>query len=167
MLENMAQQEFVRLRDGGRDFEIRLQERGERILSERREEMAQLQARADADGEDYVQSISDQVYRLAGILEEQRAAREQYGERIRNSLEAEFQKVEEAIAALRQAHTDATRTMERMVQDVYSRLGGEIQQERSQREVVQNRLLGLLEDTCGRLEASLTYGSGTPVRRVL
>jgi len=168
ILENNAQQDFVKLKKDRRDLETRVQERGDRIIAQGREEIRKFPGLGGGtDGGSCVQTISDQVHRLAGILEEQRAAREEYGERIQNSLEAEFQKLDEAMHAERKLRGEALHTMESMVQDVCARMSSEIQQEREQRETVQGKLLGLLEETCGRIEASFSGGPCEPMQRAI
>merc|ERR1712187_151539 len=99
--------------------------------------------------------------RMAAILEEQRSARIEYGERIAQSLETEFQKVQDAIVAEQKLRFEAEGTMLHMVEDVYHRIRREVQQERSQREAVQGKLLGLLEETCNRIEGSFSHMSKT------
>jgi len=159
ILEGNVQQDLIKAREDRKDFQARLEERGEKFLRERREEIRQYR-HVDEDA-DYPQRLSDQVYRINGILEEQRTARVEYGERISKSLEAEFKKVAEAVVAEKSLRFEAQETMERMVQDVCLRMTKEISQEREQRESVQSKLLGLLEETCGRIEASFS-GYSTP-----
>merc|ERR1712232_736817 len=103
----------------------------------------------------------------ASVLEEQRVARVESGERIAASLEAEFQKLQEAVAAEEKLRFEAEGTMLGMVEDVRSRMLGEIKQERVEREAVQSKLLGLLEDTCNRIESGFCGTAITPAHGVL
>lgn len=138
------------------EMEARAEEVAAAVVAEQREEIRRDFARRDAVHEDYAREIGDEVKRLAVILEEQRSTRIEYCERIVQSLEAEFQKVHEAIVAEQKLRFEAEGTMLRMVEDFCTRIRGEIRQERSQREAVQGKLLGLLEDTCNRIEASFS-----------
>jgi len=54
-----------------------------------------------------------------------------------------------------------------MVEDVRSRMLGEIKQERLEREAVQSKLLGLLEDTCNRIESGFCGPGVAPTSRAL
>lgn len=158
-LENHTQQDVAKSREDRRDYHVRLEERLDKFFLDRFEECrhtrsssASTRKQEDSSCRDLSERLCCEVDRVGGILEEQRMAREAYGDRILSSLQAEFQKVSDAIHAERNLRHEAQHTMQRMVQDVCMRIRGEIQQERDTRETVQNRLLGLLEETCGRIE---------------
>lgn len=114
--------------------------------------------------EQYSQELSEEVKRLSVILEFQRSARLEHGERTVSSLEDEFQKLHEAIVAEQQLRFDAEGTMIRMVEEMRNQMQNEIMQERAQREAVQGKLLCLLEETCHRIEAPL-LSSRTPAKQ--
>eukprot|EP00932_Pfiesteria_piscicida_P021040 SRR837773.7835.p1 GENE.SRR837773.7835~~SRR837773.7835.p1 ORF type:complete len:233 (-),score=76.16 SRR837773.7835:35-670(-) len=156
-LSSHVEQDLAKSREERRDFHLRIEERCSKFFSDRAEELRSRQGtklRPEDGYADLADRLSCEVDRVGGILEEQRLAREGYGDRIQNSLQAEFQKVEDAILAERALRHEAQHSMQRMVQDVCMRIRGEIQQERDTRETVQNRLLGLLEETCGRIEVN-------------
>merc|ERR1712060_722098 len=106
---------------------------------------------------DYAREIEDEVNRLTGIMEDQRAARIEAGERAAGVLDAELQKVEDAVVTEQKLRFEAESTVQRMVEDLSARMVAEIQRERSQREAVQGKLLSLLEDACGRIEATFEF----------
>eukprot|EP00933_Yihiella_yeosuensis_P062501 TRINITY_DN6545_c0_g1_i1.p1 TRINITY_DN6545_c0_g1~~TRINITY_DN6545_c0_g1_i1.p1 ORF type:complete len:321 (+),score=73.38 TRINITY_DN6545_c0_g1_i1:96-1058(+) len=130
---------------------------GESHLAEAREELQKEQSRREAVHDQYAQEVGEEVRRLDVLLEEQRSARLEYGERIVGSLEGEFQKVHDAIVAEQKQRFEAEGTMLRMVEDVCTRVRSEIQQERDQRQAVQGKLLGLLEETTSRIEVSFSF----------
>eukprot|EP00930_Biecheleria_cincta_P003827 TRINITY_DN104738_c0_g1_i1.p1 TRINITY_DN104738_c0_g1~~TRINITY_DN104738_c0_g1_i1.p1 ORF type:complete len:353 (-),score=83.97 TRINITY_DN104738_c0_g1_i1:155-1213(-) len=133
-----------------------LEEAGHAAIEECRAEVQKECQAREAVHHNYAREIAEEVQRLMVHLEEQRTARMEYGERIIGSLEAEFQKVHDAILSEQKLRFDAEATMLRMVEDVCSRLRGEIHKEKMQREAVQGKLLGLLEEACGRIEASFS-----------
>jgi len=163
-LENNVQQDLAKSSEDRRDFQLRLEERSDKFFQERHEALRRLRGSAPEQDTDtcneLAQRLGHEVYRIGGSLEEQRDAREEYGERIQASLQAEFQKVEDAVLAERDLRHEAQHTMQRMVQDVCMRIHGEVQQERETREAVQGRLLGLLEETCSRIEVSFGGSPG-------
>eukprot|EP00931_Biecheleriopsis_adriatica_P007383 TRINITY_DN108673_c0_g1_i1.p1 TRINITY_DN108673_c0_g1~~TRINITY_DN108673_c0_g1_i1.p1 ORF type:complete len:370 (-),score=78.62 TRINITY_DN108673_c0_g1_i1:34-1104(-) len=138
------------------EMESRFQDASEQVFATCREELLKEQSRRETVHDEYAKEISEEVQRLSVLLEEQRSARMEYGERIVGVLEAEFQKVHDSIVAEQKLRFEAESTMLRMVEDVCGRLGGEIRQERSARENVQNKLLSLLEETCSRIETSFS-----------
>lgn len=142
---------------GKKDLESKCEEVSEMYVSQLRKEIQKEESQRETVHDGYAREIGDEVRRLALLLEEQRTARLEYGERIVSSLEAEFQKVHGAIVAEQRQRFDAEGTMLRMVEDVCTRIRHEIQQERTQRQAVQGKLLGLLEETCSRIEASFSF----------
>lgn len=155
MIESNALLDLGNARQARQDLEFRSEELGSQRLQELREELARHREQQSALQTDYSRELSDEVDRISTLLEEQRNTRVDYGDRIAQSLEGEFQKVQEAIVSEQKLRFEAEGTMLRMVEDVCSRMRGEIQQERGEREVVQSKLLGLLEDTCNRIEGSI------------
>lgn len=133
-----------------------LDEAGQTAIEECHAEVEKECQKRTAVHNDYAREIGEEVQRLAVHLEEQRTSRMEYGERIVGNLEAEFQKVHDAILSEQKLRFDAEATMLRMVEDVCGRLRGEIHKEKTQREAVQGKLLGLLEEACGRIEASFS-----------
>mmetsp|Transcript_36794 Transcript_36794/g.78122 ORF Transcript_36794/g.78122 Transcript_36794/m.78122 type:complete len:304 (+) Transcript_36794:176-1087(+) len=161
-LETNAEQDLSRTAADRHDFENRLEERIGKFFEDlrRNRPSAAAQLAEDRSVADSVsEHVGHEVHRLSGMIREQRGAREGYGDRIEQSLEAEFHKVQEAIDAEQALRLEAQKTIERMVQDVSTRIRAEIRQERDARETVQNRLLGLLEETCSRIEGSCRPGT--------
>merc|ERR1740129_489770 len=158
MIESSLQLDMNNARQSRKEVESRAEEVGSARLSELRDELRRERVAHESVQDGYSREIGEEVRRLTSILEEQRGTRVEYGERIVSSLEGEFQKVQEAVAAEQKLRIDAEGTMMRMVEDVCSRMRGEIQQERIEREAVQGKLLGLLEDTCNRIEGSFSVG---------
>jgi len=134
----------------------RLEEANHTAIEECHAEVEKECQTREAVHHNYAREIGEEVQRLAVHLEEQRTARMEYGERIVGNLEAEFQKVHDGILSEQKLRFEAEATMLRMVEDVCSRLRGEIHKEKTQREAVQGKLLGLLEEACGRIEASFS-----------
>lgn len=154
MLENNVQVDLSNTAQARKDFEARMEELGIARVDEHRRELIQAQGDYQTVREGYEREISEEVKRLQGLLEEQKASRADYGERINQSLEAQFQQVQQAVAEEEKLRTEAEGTMVRMVEDVCARVRSDIMHERQEREAVQGRLLGLLEETCARLEMS-------------
>lgn len=142
------------------EIESKSGELSNQILAEHRQELERHKAQFEKAHEQSSRELGDEVSRIGSILEEHRASRVEYGERIAAGLEAEFHKVQEAIVAEQKLRFEAEATMLKMVEDVCSRMRGEIQQERVEREAVQGKLLGLLEETCHRIETGFTRSGG-------
>jgi len=157
MMESTAMLDINKAAQERREIETRSEEVMATCLAAHQEDIQRDQLRRHTVHEDYAREIGEEVTRIAVILEEQRATRIEYGERIVESLEAEFQRVQQAIVSEQKLRFEAEGTMLRMVEDVCGRIRGEIQQERTQREAVQGKLLGLLEETCNRIEASFSH----------
>jgi len=152
------------------EIHSRLEELTAQRFGEHQVDLARHREQRSAAHEETSRVLGEEVRRIASILEEQRAARIESGDRIAASLDAEFQKIHEAIVAEEKLRFDAEGTMLSMVEDVRSKMIGEIQQERHEREAVQSKLLGLLEDTCNRIESGFcpsaapsAYGTATPM----
>lgn len=139
-----------------------LDEASQAAIQECHAEVAKECQKRAAVHNDCAREMGEEVQRLAVHLEEQRTSRMEYGERIVGNLEAEFQKVHDAILSEQKLRFDAEATMLRMVEDVCGRLRGEINKEKTQREAVQGKLLGLLEHACGRIEASFSSETRYP-----
>lgn len=162
MIENNLQLDLQNSRQARKEIEGRAEDIASARITELHDEMRRERLSSQTVQEDYTREIGEEVRRLTSILEEQRSCRSEYGDRIVASLEAEFQKVQEAVVAEQKLRFEAEGMMLRMVEDVCSRMRGEIQQERSDREAVQGKLLGLLEDTCNRIEGSF-HGDPGPM----
>merc|ERR1740129_395031 len=138
MIESSLQLDMNNARQSRKEVESRAEDVGSARLSELREELRRERVAHESVQDGYSREIGEEVRRLTRILEEQRGTRIEYAEG----------------------------TMMRMVEDVCSRVRGEIQQERIEREAVQGKLIGLLEDTCNRIEGSFTVG-GRPEQLVI
>merc|ERR1712187_668817 len=79
-------------------------------LAQHREENTRLHS-------EYSRELSDEVKRLSALMEEQRLARVEYGDRTVVSLEVELHKVNDAIVAEQKLRFEAEGTMLRMVED--------------------------------------------------
>lgn len=154
MLEGNVTLDLHKAKEEREEMAARLEEKGARCLSEMKESVRTMRLQRDAECEDHTRKIGEDVFRIRGILEEQRVARAQYGERIGASLEGECRRMQGEIVAEQKLRFEAEGSMLRMVEDVCSRMRADIQQERLQREAVQGKLLGLLEETCSRIESS-------------
>lgn len=158
MVEGNFMMELGKIQQARSELEAKSEEASNAKLAEFREDLQRTQEKHVTSCADLTRQVGDDVKRITAMLEEQRAARTDYGERIVVSLEGEFQKVHDAVVAEQKLRFEAEGTMLRMVEDICSRMRGEIQQERSEREAVQGKLLGLLEDTCNRIESSIHPG---------
>lgn len=154
ILENNVQVDLSNTAQARKDFEARMEELGHARVEEHRRELIQAQGDYQTVREGYERAISEEVKRLQGLLEEQRVSRVDKGERINQTLEAEFQQVQQAVAEEEKLRNETENNMVRMVEDVCARVRSDIMHERQEREAVQGRLLGLLEETCARLEMS-------------
>lgn len=152
MLENNAARELSNAKKERKDFEAQAEERINRLTAERAEEMRVQRLQYHQEAKEYEARISHDVDKLRGILEEQVTARVECGNRIHDSLQDEFQKLHQSIQNETTHRSGTEHEMTKMVEDVKARMRGEIEQERQKREVVQSKLLGLLEDTCMRIE---------------
>mmetsp|Transcript_124282 Transcript_124282/g.264874 ORF Transcript_124282/g.264874 Transcript_124282/m.264874 type:complete len:245 (-) Transcript_124282:54-788(-) len=157
MLESNVMLDLSKASQERRALGARIEEAGAMCLGEQCEALRDDLRQRDAACEACAREIGEETQRLATALEELRSARAEYGERIVQSLEAEFQRVHEAIVTEQKLRFEAEGTMLRMVEDVCSRMRGEVQRERQQREAVQGKLLGLLEETCNRIETSFSH----------
>lgn len=173
LVESNAHLDVSKAAQERRELEARMEELSSSSVAEALEGFRREDRRREAQRKDVARELQDETRRLAAMLEEQRASRIEYGERVAESLEAEFCKVEEALAAEQKLRCEAEGGMARMVEDVRRKMSWEIQTERSQREAVQGKLLGLLEETCNRIEASFSHVSeasfshGSPAERLM
>eukprot|EP00401_Gymnodinium_catenatum_P018377 CAMPEP_0117555802 /NCGR_PEP_ID=MMETSP0784-20121206/51466_1 /TAXON_ID=39447 /ORGANISM="" /LENGTH=282 /DNA_ID=CAMNT_0005353027 /DNA_START=108 /DNA_END=956 /DNA_ORIENTATION=+ len=161
MIESNVLLDLSNARQARSELEMRVEEIGNQRIAEYHQELRSNREQQESLHAELSSEIGHEVIRIGAALEEQRAARTQYGERVAASLEDEFSKLDEAIASEQKLRFEAESTMLRMVEDVCSRMRGEIQQERLEREAVQGKLLGLLEDTCNRIEGTFTFGART------
>eukprot|EP00929_Paragymnodinium_shiwhaense_P016376 TRINITY_DN124690_c0_g1_i1.p1 TRINITY_DN124690_c0_g1~~TRINITY_DN124690_c0_g1_i1.p1 ORF type:complete len:291 (+),score=93.99 TRINITY_DN124690_c0_g1_i1:72-944(+) len=160
MIESNVMLDLNNARQARADIEQRSEVIAQQRVEEHRQELLRQRQQHQEGVDNFTRELGDELRRISAILDEQRASRLEYGERIAQSLEVEFQKVNEAVLAEQGLRYEAEGTMLRMVEDVCSRLRGEISQERLEREAVQAKLLGLLEDTCNRIECS--FGTVQP-----
>jgi len=158
LVEGNFMMDLGKIQQARAELEAKSEEVSNARLAEIREEFQRSQEKHSVTHIELTRQIGDEVKHITTMLEEQRVARTEYGERIVVSLEGEFQKVHDAVVAEQKLRFEAEGTMLRMVEDVCSRMRGEIQQERLEREAVQGKLLGLLEDTCNRIESSINPG---------
>jgi len=165
LVESNAQLDVSRVAQERRELEARVDELGSSCLAEAVEEFRREERRREAQRKEVACELEDETRRLGAMLEEQRTFRIECGERVAESLEAELCKVEEAISAEQQLRCDAEETMARMVEDVRRKISWEIQHESTQRQAVQGKLLGLLEETCNRIEASFSHVSEASLSR--
>lgn len=165
MVESNASTDLGKARQARSELEARVEESGNTKVQEVREDFQRLREKHAAVQAELTGKMGDEVTRISAMIDEQRTARTDYGERIVASLEGEFQKVHDAVVAEQKLRFEAEGTMLRMVEDVCSRMRGEIQQERLEREAVQGKLLGLLEDTCNRIEQ--TFHPAAPVQAAI
>lgn len=166
LVESNAHLDVGRAATDRRELEARVDELGSRALADALEDFRRDERRREQQRKEVTRELEDGTARLAGMLEEQRASRVEYGERVAESLEGQLRKVEEALVAEQRLRCDAEESMGRMVEDVRHKMSLEIQHERSQREAVQGKLLGLLEETCNRIEASFSTVSEASFSRV-
>lgn len=159
MVESNVHLDLNGARQARLEEESRTEEAADTRLNELRDALRRERSAHEAAQQDYAKELGDEVRRLSTSLDEHRESRSDYGERIASSLEAEFEKVQDAIVAEQQVRFEAESTMVRMVEDVAARMRAEVQAERDEREAVQCKLLCLLEDTCGRIEATFPSGS--------
>lgn len=152
MLESNIMLEISAASKARAEMEARAEELCSRSLAEHQAAVRRHRDEHAAVQKDYARELGEEVKRIAAILEEQRHSRAESGDRISVSLEAEFQKIQEALAAEERLRYEAEGTMLKMVEDVCTRMRGEVRQERDEREAVQEKLLTLLEDTCNRIE---------------
>lgn len=156
LLESSVTLDLNAARQARRDMEARVEQLGDQRMADLREEgLRQLVPRNGGERTDHLQKIGEEVSRFTVHVEEQRSSRVKYGERILDSLSEEFAKVQEAILAEQKLRFDAESGILQMVEDMATRLRGELGEERGEREAVQGRLLTLLEDTCTRVESSV------------
>lgn len=168
MIENSLQLDLQSARQARKEIENRAEELAATRLAELGDELRRERLAHETAQEEYTREIGEEVRRLTAILEDQRSSRMEYGERIVASLEAEFQKVQEAVHDEERRRYEAEGTMLRMVEDMCSGMRGEIKQEREEREAVQGKLLCLLEDTCSRIETSFSPGGASgPIQIVM
>lgn len=160
MLEQNIMLEIGKARDGKKKVEATCEDYSCERLRAHQEEILRSRQQHGQVQQTFAREIGDEVKRLSAILEEQKASRVEYGERIVASLEGEYQKVHENIVSEQKFRFEAEGTMLRMVEDVCTRMRLEVQQERTEREEVQAKLLGLLEDTCNRIEGTFTVEPG-------
>eukprot|EP00747_Dinoflagellata_sp_TGD_P070277 gnl/TRDRNA2_/TRDRNA2_156520_c0_seq1.p1 gnl/TRDRNA2_/TRDRNA2_156520_c0~~gnl/TRDRNA2_/TRDRNA2_156520_c0_seq1.p1 ORF type:complete len:303 (-),score=72.79 gnl/TRDRNA2_/TRDRNA2_156520_c0_seq1:219-1085(-) len=154
MIENNMLLDLNVVRQARQETEHRAVELAEARMRELREEVLRekLTSPAGIPREDYAGEIGEEVRRLDDLVEEQRRARIDYGARIASSLEGEFSKMQEAMAAEQNQRFEAEGTMLRMLEDVCSKLEAEIVEEKSKRKCSQEKLLSMLEDLCSQLE---------------
>jgi len=145
-----------------REAEARTEELGDASLVEHREELRQNHRKREAAHEGQAREFSEEVKRIAAMLDEQRALRVQHGDSVREALEKEFNLLQDAITTEQRLRFETEGTMLRMVEEVCGKMHDEIRQERSQREAVQGKLLGLLEETCSRIEATFPQSQEQP-----
>lgn len=156
LLEANVARELSNFKKERRDFETQTEEQSARLMQSRVEEIRHQSLETHRDVEEYQTRISHDVERLHGMLEEQKVVRADYEIRINDSLDSHFVKLSQEIEDEEAQRSSASAEMMRMVEGVRQRMRGEVQQEREEREVVQSKLLGLLEDTCQRIEQSFT-----------
>lgn len=159
MVESNVHLDLNGARQARHEEESRIEEAADTRLNELREALRRERSAHEAAQQDYAKELGEEVRRLSAAVDEHRESRSDYGERIASSLESEFEKVQDAIVAEQQVRFEAESTMVHMVEDVAARMRAEVQAERDEREAVQCKLLGLLEDTCGRIEGTFYPGA--------
>jgi len=161
VVESSLMVDLEKLSESRYEAEARFEEEGKACLVQCHQELENLYSKRRAVHDGFGREITDEVQRLSVLLEEQRTARMYIGERIVGNLEAEFQKVHDAVVLEQKMRFEAESTMVKMVQDVSKKLKDEVREEKEKREAVQAKLLGLLEDTCSRIEGSFAPGDSS------
>lgn len=168
MMENNVTLELHRAREDSKTSEAKVEERGRKLCIQLSQELKECKLLREQEQNDDQRRLSTEVDKLHEILQEQISVRLEYGDRIEASLQDSFRRLEESIEAEKKQQYNTTNEMMQTVQEVQARMHGELLQEKKERESVQNKLLGLLEDTCMRIEASITPSSppcGSPYYR--
>lgn len=161
MLESNVMLDLRKAAEGRKEMEVRAGELSTHCLAEHR---SWVQRTLDDEAKthaDYAREIQGEVNRLTAILEEQRVARVEVGEHCAGLIEAELKKVQCDVVAEQKLRFEAECTVQQMVERLGAKMKAEIDRERSQREAVQGKLLTLLEDACGRIEATFDFATRT------
>jgi len=152
-----------KLREERASLRNRLDIAGEKLLEHSKEELSETRPRQEEhdhlhqqNHESFVAGLTTQIEHVQSAMEEKRVRTCELGERITDTIQTGLQEARDALEAEQRLRADTEQSLMQAMEDVYNRINAEIKEEREKREAVQNRLLGLLEQTCGRIEVSLT-----------
>eukprot|EP00927_Polykrikos_kofoidii_P057672 TRINITY_DN51839_c0_g1_i1.p1 TRINITY_DN51839_c0_g1~~TRINITY_DN51839_c0_g1_i1.p1 ORF type:complete len:297 (+),score=62.22 TRINITY_DN51839_c0_g1_i1:132-1022(+) len=160
MVENNVMLDLNSAKQARAELESRIDDVSKQHVAAHQQELARQREQFQKTHDDHSREIGGEIVRISAALDEHRVARVECGERIAAGLESEFNKVQEAILTEQKLRFDAESTMLKMVEDVCSRIRGEIHQERLEREAVQGKLLSLLEESTNRIETGFSFTGG-------
>jgi len=147
--------ELTGVKGDGSKFWKAVEERNQRHLDDIHKETSTTRTQALHEEQEYRSRVAQDIKQLESMMSSHSDSTIDYKQRIQSTLDQEFDTIERGIDEESKAREGTEYEMKRMVEDVRSRMRVEIEQERTQREEVQSRLLTLLEQTCDRIQNNI------------
>eukprot|EP00927_Polykrikos_kofoidii_P068591 TRINITY_DN63936_c0_g1_i1.p1 TRINITY_DN63936_c0_g1~~TRINITY_DN63936_c0_g1_i1.p1 ORF type:complete len:300 (+),score=38.57 TRINITY_DN63936_c0_g1_i1:136-1035(+) len=163
MIESNVMLDISNTRQARVETEHKSEELYQREFSEHHQQLDRHRVEREKLSQRVSHELSNEIVRLRSAVDEHHSARVELGDRISIGLDAHLNQVHEAVLAEQKLRCETEATMVKMVEDVCTRMRGEIHQEREDREAVQAKLLWLLEESCQRIESGCTF-SGAAFR---